>query len=151
MLHLEAELLDVLPLLSSFRSSRKMLGSDRSVEARMRIRSGHQFSISWSARALTTRRPSLVLLGGNAVLPRPTLPEESQGNSVHAVDRPPDLGLGVDGVRIMQASATTPSARPDSAEIAAGTPGRSHARVGGPKTGRPSSWSPGSCSARGTG
>jgi len=31
---------------ASFRSSKKMLGSDGSVEARMRIRSGHQFSIS---------------------------------------------------------------------------------------------------------
>jgi len=38
---------------ASFLSSRKMLGSDGSVEARMRIRSGHQFSISRSARALT--------------------------------------------------------------------------------------------------
>jgi len=51
----------------------------------------------------------------------------------------------------MQASATTPFARPDSAGIAAGAPRRSHAGVGGPKTGRPSSWFPGSCGAGSTG
>ena len=44
-----------------------------------------------------TRCPDLILLSGNVVLPRPTLPEESRGDSVHTVDRPPDLGLGVDG------------------------------------------------------
>ena len=45
----------------------------------------------------TARRPSLVLLSRNTVLPRPTLPEESQSNSVHAVDCAPDLGLRVYG------------------------------------------------------
>ena len=43
---------------ASFRSSIKMLGSDGSVEARMRIRPGPQFSISSSVRALTPRMSS---------------------------------------------------------------------------------------------
>ena len=51
----------------------------------------------------------------------------------------------------MQTSATMPSARPDSAGIAAGAPGGSHAGVGGPKAGRPSSWFPGSCGTSSSG
>ena len=104
----------------------------------MRIRSGHQFSISWSARldasdelldgferapmaqeqvdergeppvvihhlprpslaaATATRRPDLIFLGGDALLPRSTPSEEPRSDSVHTVDRPPDLRVGVDG------------------------------------------------------
>jgi len=44
---------------------------------------------------LATRRPNLILLCRDAVLPRPALPEEPWGDPVHTVDRPPDLGLGV--------------------------------------------------------
>ena len=46
---------------------------------------------------LGPRRPDLILLGGKAVLPCPTLPKEPWGDPVHAVDRPLDLGLGVGG------------------------------------------------------
>ena len=53
---------------------------------------GARFAASTSARC-----PSLVLLGGNTVLPRPTLPEESRGDPVHAIDRPPDLRIKVGG------------------------------------------------------
>ena len=50
------------------------------------------------AAATATQCPDLIFLDGDALLPRSTLPEESQRDSIHAVDRPPDLGLGVDGV-----------------------------------------------------
>ena len=53
---------------------------------------GARFAASASAPC-----PSLVLLGGDTVLPRPTFPEEPWSDSVHAIDRPPDLGLRVDG------------------------------------------------------
>ena len=49
------------------------------------------------AAATAARRPDLVFLGGDAVLPRSTLPEEYRSNFVHAVDRAPDLGLRVNG------------------------------------------------------
>jgi len=49
------------------------------------------------AASTAARRPSLVLLSRNTVLPCPTLSEKSWGDSVHAVDCPPDLGLRVDG------------------------------------------------------
>jgi len=49
------------------------------------------------AAATAARRPDLIFLGGDALLPRSMLPEESRSNSVHAVDRAPDLGLRVNG------------------------------------------------------
>jgi len=58
MLHPEAKLLEMIPLFSLLLIIHKMLGSDGSVEAQMRIRSGHQFSISSSVRALTPRMSS---------------------------------------------------------------------------------------------
>jgi len=58
----EAKLLEMLHFSASFRSSINMLGSDGSVEARMRIRPGPQFSISSSMRALTPRMSSWTVL-----------------------------------------------------------------------------------------
>jgi len=57
----------------------------------------HRLLCAGFAASATTRCPSLVLLGGNTVLPRSTLPEEPRSDSVHTVDRPPDLRIRVDG------------------------------------------------------
>ena len=49
------------------------------------------------ATATAFRHPDLVFLGGDALLPRSTPPEEPRSISVHTVDRPPDLRIGVGG------------------------------------------------------
>jgi len=58
MLHPKAELLDVLPFFGLLPVVQENVGFRGSVEALMRIRSGHQLSISWSARALTPQMSS---------------------------------------------------------------------------------------------
>jgi len=157
------------PLLRPLSIVQEDVGSNGSVEARMRIRSGHQFSISWSARALTPRmsssmvssdppwrrnkstregnRPSSSTVFKVLVSLPPPPPDVLASSSSAGIRSSHDGGAHHTSERIIQASATTPSARPGSTGIAAGAPGRSHAGVGGPRTGRPSPWSPSSCGA----
>jgi len=51
----------------------------------------HRLPSSCFAGTAAARRPSFIFLSGNAVLPRPTLPEESRSDPVNAIDRALDL------------------------------------------------------------
>ena len=57
----------------------------------------HRLLSSRLASTTAARWPGFVFLGGNAVLPQPTLSKEPGSNPVDAIDRALDLRLRVDG------------------------------------------------------
>ena len=55
----------------------------------------HSLPCSGFTGTAAAQRPGFVLLGGNAILPRPTLSKESRSDPLDAIDRALDLGLRV--------------------------------------------------------